>query len=69
MTDALEFLPAGSPPRTLADKMGPAKAVLDDLYARGQFMPPAGRSPEEMSGLLAERIAYAQETGRLRKPE
>lgn len=61
--------PSGSPPRSLADKMGPAKTALDFLYERGQFMPPAGMSPGEMSGKLTERIAYAQETGRLRKSD
>lgn len=59
--------PAGCPPRTLADKLGPAKAVLDQLYARGQFMPPAGKTAEEMSSVLEERIKYAQDTGRLKK--
>ncbi|MEZ5498758.1 MAG: nitrilase-related carbon-nitrogen hydrolase [Steroidobacteraceae bacterium] len=61
--------PAGKPPRSLADKMQPAKAVLDNLYRRGQFVPPAGRSVEEMSKLLEERIRYAQRTGRLRKSD
>ena len=59
--------PSGSPPKTLADKLGPAKQVLDQLYARGQFMPPAGKSPEEMSAVLEARIKYAQDTGRLKK--
>jgi hypothetical protein len=49
--------------------MGPAKAALDYLYGRGQFMPPAGMSPEEMSSKLADRIGYAQATGRLRKSD
>lgn len=61
--------PSGKPPRTLSDKMEVAKTAIDDLYARGQFMPPAGYKPDEMSGLLDKRIAHAQATGRLRKPE
>ena len=61
--------PSGKPPRTLSDKMTVAKIAIDDLYARGQFMPPAGYEPDEMSGLLDKRIEHAQATGRLRKPE
>ncbi len=61
--------PSGKPPRTLSDKMTVAKIAIDDLYARGQFMPPAGYKPDEMSGLLDKRIEHAQATGRLRKPE
>jgi predicted amidohydrolase len=57
------------PPRTLSDKLGPAKQVLDQLYARGQFMPPAGKTVEEMSGILEERIKFAQDTGRMRKAD
>ena len=60
---------SGKPPRTLSDKLGPAKQVLDQLYARGQFMPPAGKTVEEMSGILEKRIKFAQDTGRMRKPD
>jgi hypothetical protein len=34
--------PSGKPPRTLSDKITLCKEVFDDLYARGQFTPPAG---------------------------
>ena len=61
--------PSGNPPRTLSDKMAVTKTAIDDLYARGQFVPPAGYKPDEISGLLEQRIGYAQATGRLRKPE
>jgi predicted amidohydrolase len=59
--------PSGSPPRTLSDKVSICKEVFDDLYGRGQFTPPAGYAPEDISKLLEQRIRYAQETGRLRK--
>lgn len=59
--------PSGKPPRTLSDKINLCKGVFDDLYGRGQFTPPAGYEPEEMSKLLQDRIDYAQNTGRLRK--
>ena len=59
--------PSGKPPRTLSDKIDLCKGVFDDLYGRGQFTPPAGYEPEEMSKLLQDRIDYAQKTGRLRK--
>jgi predicted amidohydrolase len=59
--------PSGKPPRTLSDKIALCKEVFDDLYARGQFTPPAGYEPEQMSGVLQKRIDYAQGTGRLRK--
>ncbi|MEX2125739.1 MAG: nitrilase-related carbon-nitrogen hydrolase [Woeseia sp.] len=59
--------PSGNPPKTLSDKIALCKEVFDDLYARGQFTPPAGYEPEEMSGVLQKRIDYAQSTGRLRK--
>ena len=59
--------PSGKPPRTLADKVSICKEVFDDLYGRGQFTPPAGYGPEDISTLLESRIKYAQETGRLRK--
>ncbi len=59
--------PSGKPPRTLSDKIDLCKGVFDDLYGRGQFTPPTGYEPEEMSTLLQDRIDYAQKTGRLRK--
>jgi hypothetical protein len=59
--------PTGKPPRTLAEKVGICKEVFDDLYARGQFTPPAGYEPGDISKLLQQRIDYAQNTGRLRK--
>ena len=59
--------PSGNPPRTLTDKVTICKEVFDDLYGRGQFTPPAGYEPEDISKLLESRIKYAQETGRLRK--
>lgn len=52
--------PSGKPPRTLSDKIDLCKGVFDDLYGRGQFTPPAGYEPEEMSKLLQDRIDYAQ---------
>jgi predicted amidohydrolase len=59
--------PPGRPPRTLADKMGPAKAVFAELYRRGQFTPPGGRTAEEMPQLHEERVRRAQALGTLRK--
>jgi len=59
--------PSGKPPRTLADKMGPAKKVFEDLYKRGQFMPPAGRSASEMPEVHEQRVKRAQALGTLRK--
>lgn len=59
--------PSGHPPRTLAEKVGICKEVFDGLYASGQFTPPAGYEPEDISKLLQQRIEYAQNTGRLRK--
>ncbi len=59
--------PSGNPPRSLADKMAATRAAIEDLYARGQFVPPAGMRPDEMFEALERRIAYAQKTGRLRK--
>ena len=59
--------PPGKAPRSLSEKVSICKEVFDDLYARGQFTPPAGYAPEDISGLLEQRIAYAQETGRLKK--
>lgn len=59
--------PSGKPPRSLSDKINLCKGVFDDLYGRGQFTPPAGYEPEDMSKVLQDRIDYAQKTGRLRK--
>lgn len=59
--------PSGKPPRTLADKMGPAKKVFESLYNRGQFMPPAGRSASEMPEVHEQRVRRAQALGTLRK--
>jgi hypothetical protein len=61
------LFPPGNPPQTLSDKMDGAKQVLNTLYGRGQFMPPAGYEVEDMPKLFEKRIRYAQETGRLRK--
>lgn len=59
--------PSGKPPRTLADKMGPVKEVFRDLYGRGQFTPPAGKTVEDMANLHEQRVRSAQERGTLRK--
>jgi predicted amidohydrolase len=61
--------PSGKPPRSLADKMAVCKDAIDHLYETGQFTPPAGCEPGDMSRLFDERVAYAQSTGRLMKPE
>ncbi len=61
--------PSGQPPRTLADKMAPCKEAIATLYGRGTFTPPAGLAVADMPGKLEQRIAYAQATGRLRKPD
>ena len=62
-------LPAGHPPKTQADKIETTKAVMDNLYGRGQFVPPHGILPEEMSQVLEERIKRAQSIGALRRDE
>ena len=59
--------PSGKPPKALVEKISICKEVFDELYARGQFTPPAGYEPHEISQLLEKRIAYAQDTGRLKK--
>ena len=59
--------PSGNPPRTLSEKVSICKEVFDDIYGRGQFTPPAGHDPQDMSQVLQDRIDYAQATGRLRK--
>jgi predicted amidohydrolase len=59
--------PSGKPPRTLSDKMGPVKDVFRDIYGRGQFTPPAGKSVEDMASLHEQRIRAAQALGTLRK--
>jgi len=61
--------PAGHPPKTQADKIETTKAVMDNLYGRGQFVPPHGILPEEMSQVLEERIKRAQSIGALRRDE
>jgi hypothetical protein len=61
------LFPVGRPPRNLAQKLEGATSALDVLYGRGQFTPPHGKEPNEMSGLLAARVTRAQEQGRLRK--
>ena len=58
--------PSGSPPRTLADKMGPVQQVFRDLYERGQFTPPAGMSIDDMPKQHIERVRAAQARGTLR---
>jgi len=59
--------PSGNPPKSLSEKVVICKEVFDDLYERGQFTPPAGKEPGDMSKLLQQRIDFAQATGRLRK--
>lgn len=59
--------PSGKPPRILADKMGPLEQVFRELYGRGQFMPPAGLTVEDMPRQHARRIERAQGIGALRK--
>ena len=61
--------PAGQPPKKQADKIETTKAVMDNLYGRGQFVPPHGILPEEMSQVLEERIKRAQSIGALRRDE
>lgn len=58
--------PAGKPPRTLADKMGPVKQVFREFYSSGRFVPPAGMTAEEMPELHERRIKHAQKIGALR---
>ena len=59
--------PAGRPPKNLADKMGPVRAVFENLYGRGQFVPPSGHSIEDMGGIHEERVKRAQDLGTLRR--
>ncbi|HOP20622.1 MAG TPA: nitrilase-related carbon-nitrogen hydrolase [Amphiplicatus sp.] len=59
--------PSGRPPKNLADKMSPVRDVFENLYGRGQFTPPAGKSVEDMAGIHEKRVAYAQSIGTLRK--
>ncbi len=61
--------PAGHPPKAQADKVETTKAVLENLYGRGQFMPPHGLRPEDMPKLLDERVQRAQAIGTLRRDE
>ena len=44
-----------------------AREVFDDLYGRGQFTPPAGYAPGDISQLLEDRIAYAQKNRALKE--
>jgi predicted amidohydrolase len=60
--------PSGNPPRGLADKMRVCKESLATIYGRGQYAPPADYEAKQIPDLLEERIAYAQRTGRLRRP-
>jgi len=59
--------PSGRPPKNLADKMGPVRDVFTDLYGRGQFTPPAGKTVEDMANEHARRVKFAQDIGTLRK--
>ena len=59
--------PSGRPPRTLADKMGPVEQVFEELYNRGQFVPPAGMTVADMPRRHLQRIAAAQDIGTLKK--
>ena len=61
--------PPGSPPRTLSDKVRVAKEAFTTLYGRGQFVPPAGLSAEDMPDLLERRVRAAQARGTLRPDE
>ncbi len=61
--------PSGKPPRTLADKMGPVEEVFGDLYGRGQFTPPAGKSVADMPKQHAARVRAAQDVGTLKKSD
>jgi hypothetical protein len=49
--------------------MGPLKQVFEDLYGRGQFMPPAGMSVGDMGKLHESRVRAAQARGTLRKDD
>jgi branched-chain amino acid transport system substrate-binding protein len=53
--------------QTLADKMGPLKKVFENLYGRGQFVPPAGMTVADMGNLHEKRVVSAQQRGTLRK--
>lgn len=59
--------PSGKPPMNLSDKLAPAKEVFRDLYTRGQFTPPAGKTVEDMVNLHGARVKAAQDRGTLRK--
>lgn len=59
--------PSGRPPMNLVDKLGPAKEVFRDLYTRGLFTPPAGKTVEDMANLHEARVKAAQGRGTLRK--
>ena len=59
--------PSGRPPRSLADKMQPVRDVFKDIYGRGQFTPPAGKTINDMVESHEKRIQYAQSLGTLKK--
>jgi len=59
--------PSGKPPQNLADKMKPLREVFLDIYGRGQFTPPAGKTVEDMANLHEQRIRAAQKIGLLRE--
>jgi len=59
--------PSGHPPRSLADKMQPVRDVFKDIYGRGQFTPPAGKTIDDMVEAHKKRIEYAQSLGTLKK--
>ena len=61
--------PPGNPPKTLADKVRVAKETYGDLYRRGQFVPPAHLSVDEMPDFLESRVRAAQARGTLRKDD
>ncbi len=47
--------------------MGPLSQVFEQLYGRGQSLPPAGMSVAEMGQIHERRVRSAQERGTLRK--
>lgn len=61
------LFPPGTPARALADKIEGTKQAMERLYRRGQFTPPAGYSVDQMTQLLADRVADGQRRGALRK--
>ena len=61
--------PSGHPPKNQAEKVETTKTVLNTLYQRGQFVPPHGMNPDEMPGVLDQRIQRAQSQGTLLKDD